>query len=300
MAKRHHTIILIPHAHARLRKWQVTSLQVGIAAGAFVALTLAASLFAWLHFSKNVNPVEIARLKSENEQLRRTNLGFESSARKLQDQLSGYEERTRQLAIVAGIADIAGIAGVQGPTRRTPTGIGGGAPAEETGNLPAMTDRASHLAGTLDAVEAKLNERVRWISSTPAISPVKGIFTSGFGVRADPMTHGRGVHQGVDIAAAPGQPVRASADGVVVEAGELGGLGQAVFLAHGFGVTTRYGHMSRIDVRPGQRVKRGDIVGRVGNTGRSTGYHLHYEVRVDGDPVNPLGYILDDAVSGAS
>jgi murein DD-endopeptidase MepM/ murein hydrolase activator NlpD len=318
MAKRHHTIILIPHAHARLRKWQVTSLQVGIAAGAFVALTLAASLFAWLHFSKNVNPVEIARLKSENEQLRRTNLGFESSARKLQDQLSGYEERTRQLAIVAGIADIAGIAGVEGPARRTSTGIGGGAPAEETGNflamsgmpalstmqaipaMPAMTDRASHLAGTLDAVEAKLNEQVRWISSTPAISPVKGIFTSGFGVRADPMTHGRGVHQGVDIAAAPGQPVRASADGVVVEAGELGGLGQAVFLAHGFGVTTRYGHMSRIDVRPGQRVKRGDIVGRVGNTGRSTGYHLHYEVRVDGDPVNPLGYILDDAVSGAS
>jgi murein DD-endopeptidase MepM/ murein hydrolase activator NlpD len=303
MAKRHHTIILIPHAHAKLRKWQVTSLQVGTVAGALLLLTLAASLFAGLHFSKNVNPVEIARLKSENDRLRRTNLGFESSARKLQDQLNGYEERTRQLAIVAGIA------GVERPSSGTEPGIGGGAPAEGAGNLAAMhampamsamADRAGHLAGTLDAVEAKLNERVRWISSTPAISPVKGIFTSGFGVRADPVTHGRGVHQGVDIAAAPGQPVRASADGVVVEAGELGGLGQAVFLAHGFGVTTRYGHMSHIDVRPGQRVKRGDIVGRVGNTGRSTGYHLHYEVRVDGDPVNPLGYILDDAISGAS
>ena len=94
--------------------------------------------------------------------------------------------------------------------------------------------------------------------------------------------------------------MRASADGVVIQAGEVGGLGQAVFIAHGFGVTTRYGHMSRIEVRPGQRVKRGDVVGRVGNTGRSTGYHLHYEVRVDGDPVNPLAYILDDAVAGAS
>jgi len=297
MAKRHHTIILIPHAHAKLRKWQVTNLQIGTVAGALLLLTLAAFLFAGLHFSKNVNPVEIARLKSENDRLRRTNLGFESSARKLQDQLNGYEERTRQLVIVAG---------VEGPSSGTEPGIGGGAPVERAGNLaaipamPAMADRAGHLAETLDAVEAKLNERVRWISSTPAISPVKGIFTSGFGVRADPVTHGRGVHQGVDIAAAPGQPVRASADGVVVEAGELGGLGQAVFLAHGFGVTTRYGHMSRIDVRPGQRVKRGDVVGRVGNTGRSTGYHLHYEVRVDGDPVNPLGYILDDAISGAS
>jgi murein DD-endopeptidase MepM/ murein hydrolase activator NlpD len=299
MAKRHHTIILIPHAHAKLRKWQVTSLQVGIVAGVFLLLSLAAGLFTCLHFSRNVNPVEIARLKSENRQLQKANLDFESSLKKLQNQLSGYEERTRQLAIVAG---------VEGLANGAEPGIGGAASSEEIGQasvrpamaMTAMSARAGGLAGTLDAVETKLNERMRWISSTPAIAPVKGIFTSGFGVRADPLTHGRGVHQGVDIAAAPGQPVHASADGVVVEAGEVGGLGQAVFVAHGFGVTTRYGHMSHIDVRPGQRVRRGDIVGRVGNTGRSTGYHLHYEVRVDGDPVNPLAYILDDTAAGAS
>ena len=81
MAKRHHTIILIPHAHAKLRKWRVTNLQIGIAAGAFLLLTLAAALFIWLHFSTNVNPVEIARLKRENEQLRKTNLTFESSVK---------------------------------------------------------------------------------------------------------------------------------------------------------------------------------------------------------------------------
>ena len=94
--------------------------------------------------------------------------------------------------------------------------------------------------------------------------------------------------------------MRASADGIVLVAGEQGGLGKAVFLAHGYGLTTRYGHMSAITVRPGQRVKRGDVVGRVGSTGRSTGYHLHYEVRVDGDPVNPLAYILDDTTAGGS
>ncbi len=293
MAKRHHTIILIPHAHAKLRKWQVTNLQVAVAAGAFLLLTFAAAFFTWVHFSRNVNPVEIARLKSENERLRKTNLTFDSSVKRLQGQLNQYEERTRQLAIVAG---------VEGLGSGAEAGIGGGTPIEETGagGLPVLENRAGQLAGALNAVETRLNERVRWISSTPAIAPVKGIFTSGFGVRADPMTHGRGDHQGVDIAAAPGQPVRASADGVVIRAAEIGGLGQAVFIAHGFGVTTRYGHMSRIEVRPGQRVKRGDIVGRVGNTGRSTGYHLHYEVRVDGDPVNPLAYILDDAVAGAS
>jgi murein DD-endopeptidase MepM/ murein hydrolase activator NlpD len=291
MAKRHHTIILIPHAHAKLRKWQVTNLQIGIAAAILLLLTFAAAFFTWSHFSANVNPVEIAHLKHENERLHRTNLTFEASLKKLQNQLAEYEDRTRQLAIVAGVESL---------ESGTEAGIGGGTSADEVevGDLPEIEDRTGQIADTLDAVEVRLNERVQWISSTPAISPVKGIFTSGFGFRSDPLTHGRGVHQGVDIAAAPGQPVRASADGVVVRAGDIGGLGQAVYIAHGFGVTTRYGHMSRIEVRPGQRVKRGDVLGRVGNTGRSTGYHLHYEVRVDGDPVNPLAYILD--ASGAS
>jgi murein DD-endopeptidase MepM/ murein hydrolase activator NlpD len=293
MAKRHHTIILIPHAHAKLRKWQVTNLQIGIALGVFCLFTLAAAFFTWSHYNTNANPVEIARLKSENDRLRKTNLTFESSLNKLQGQLVEYEDRTRQLAIVAGVESLE--SGAE-------AGIGGGTSADEigTGDFSTLAGRAGQIAGTLDAVEAKLNERVRWISSTPAITPVKGIFTSAFGYRSDPLTHGRGVHQGVDIAAAPGQPVMASADGVVVRAGLVGGLGQAVYIAHGFGVTTRYGHMSRIDVRPGQRIKRGDVVGRVGNTGRSTGYHLHYEVRVDGDPVNPLAYILDDGTAGAS
>lgn len=292
MAKRHHTIILIPHAHAKLRKWQVTNLQIGIAAGAFFLLTLTASFFIWSRFTAEANPVEIAHLKRENEQLHKTNLTFEASLRKLQNQLVEYEDRTRQLAIVAGLESL---------ESGTEAGIGGDTPADEVevGDLPAIADRVSQIADTLDAVEVKLDERVRWISSTPAISPVKGIFTSGFGFRSDPLTHGRGVHQGIDIAAAPGQPVRASADGVVVRAGVIGGLGQAVYIAHGFGVTTRYGHMSRIEVRPGQRVKRGSVLGRVGNTGRSTGYHLHYEVRLDGDAVNPLAYILDDAAGGA-
>ncbi len=286
MAKRHHTIILIPHAHAKLRKWQVTNLQIGIAVGILLSLTLAAVLFTWSHFSTKVNPVEIARLRRENERLHKTNSTFESTLEKLQNQLTDYEERTRQLAIVAGVDSL---------ESGTEAGIGGDDPADEVefGDLQGMEDRAGQIAEALDTVEVKLTERVRWISSTPAIAPVKGIFTSGFGYRSDPITHGRGVHQGVDIAAAPGQPVRASAEGVVVQAGMVGGLGQAVYIVHGFGVSTRYGHMSRIEVQPGQRVKRGDVLGRVGNTGRSTGYHLHYEVRVDGDPVNPLAYILD-------
>jgi murein DD-endopeptidase MepM/ murein hydrolase activator NlpD len=299
MPRQHHTVIFVPHAHAKLRKWRVSNLQIGLVTGSLLLLTLTAAFFIWSHFSTKANPVEIARLSGENEKLREVNQEFESSIRKLQDQLTSYEDRTRQLAIVAGIATLGEDAASTGDTAEA--GIGGGTPVDEIGvdeigveDLPAMQGRIRQIDGTLKAVETRLHQRARWISQTPAITPVKGILTSGFGYRSDPVTHGRGDHQGVDIAAAPGQPVRASADGIVMRAGTIGGLGKAIYLAHGYGVTTRYGHMSKVEVRPGQRVKRGDIIGRVGNTGRSTGYHLHYEVRQDGQPVNPLVYILDN------
>ena len=296
MPRQHHTVIFVPHAHAKLRKWRVTNLQIGLVTGALLLLTLTAAFFIWSHFSTKANPVEIARLAGENEKLREVNQEFESSIRKLQDQLNSYEDRTRQLAIVAGIATLGDAANATDIGDAAEAGIGGGTPVDEIGveDLPAMQGRIRQIDGTLKAVEARLHQRARWISQTPAITPVKGILTSGFGYRSDPVTHGRGDHQGVDIAAAPGQPVRASADGIVMRAGMIGGLGKAIYLAHGYGVTTRYGHMSKVEVRPGQRVKRGDIIGRVGNTGRSTGYHLHYEVRQDGQPVNPLVYILDN------
>lgn len=286
MVTRQHTIIVIPHARAKLRKWRVSSAQLLLAAGAVLLLAGTAFLFIWLHLSSRINPVEISRLQEENDQLRGVNQSFETSIRRLQDQLVQSEGRARQLAIVAGIDELGGNA---------EAGVGGGIPLDEAGGLPALESRSSGLAATLTAIEERLSERMRWISSTPAIAPVRGILTSGFGYRADPMTHGRGVHQGIDIAAPQGQPVRASADGVVMRATSVGGFGQAVFVAHGFGVTTTYGHLSRIDVRPGQRVKRGDLVGQVGSTGRSTAPHLHYEVRIDGKPVNPLGYILDSS-----
>lgn len=303
MSRQHHTVIFVPHAHAKLRKWRVTNLQIGLVTGALLLLTLTAAFFIWSHFSAKTNPVEIARLQGENEKLREVNQEFEASIRKLQDQLTSYEDRTRQLAIVAGIATLEPGA-ASGDAAEA--GIGGGTPvdgalvdgaaADEVGlgYVPAMQGRLRRIDGTLKAVEARLHQRARWISQTPAITPVKGILTSGFGFRNDPVTHGRGDHQGIDIAAAPGQPVRASADAIVMRAGTIGGLGKAIYLAHGYGITTRYGHLSKIEVRPGQRIKRGDVIGRVGNTGRSTGYHLHYEVRQDGQPVNPLVYILDN------
>ena len=288
MPRQHHTVIFVPHARARLRKWQVSNLQIGLAAGAFCLVALATCWLLWAHFITSISPAEMSRLRSENLTLRQVNQRFETSIKHLQTRLTSSEDRTRQLAIMAGIESLGSGAEV---------GVGGGAPTDEAGlaGLSSLGNRAGVLDGALDAVEAKLGERVRWISSTPSIAPVKGIVTSGFGTRSDPLTHGPGIHQGVDIAAAPGQPVHAAADGIVILAANQGGYGEAVYLAHGFGITTRYGHLSEITVRAGQRVHRGDVVGRVGSTGRSTGYHLHYEVRLDDNPVNPLAYIFEDA-----
>lgn len=285
MGTKIHTIIVVPHARARLRKWRVSNRQIAVALSLVALLTLSAAFFTWGFFTQTVDGAEIERLRSENEQLREINTTFETSVRALQDKLSDYEDRTLELAIVAGLDPSAqgGEAGIGGDLAGT-TGLDG------------LAFRAERLDGTLDRVEAQLHEQLRLISSTPAITPARGILTSGFGMRRDPITRGRAFHSGLDIAAAPGAPVRATADGVVTRAGRNGGLGKSVFLAHGFGLSTRYGHLSGIEVTAGQRVERGDLIGYVGNTGRSTGYHLHYEVHLDGKAVNPVPYLLDRPV----
>jgi murein DD-endopeptidase MepM/ murein hydrolase activator NlpD len=117
--------------------------------------------------------------------------------------------------------------------------------------------------------------------------------TSDFGTRIDPYTAERKMHQGMDIATPHGQTVYTPSDGTVVFIGLEGGYGKVLVIDHGYGVKTRYGHLSEITVHLGDRVKRGDKVAQVGNTGRSTGPHLHYEVRVNGIPENPRKFILE-------
>jgi murein DD-endopeptidase MepM/ murein hydrolase activator NlpD len=131
------------------------------------------------------------------------------------------------------------------------------------------------------------------VARVPFANPVRGNFryTSGFGWRRDPKTGASRMHAGADFAGARGTPIHATADGVVVEAGWHAGYGNIVTIRHDFGLETRYAHLSRIQVSEGQRVSRGDRIGDMGNTGRSTGTHLHYEVRLGGTPVNPMTYI---------
>lgn len=287
MGLKHHTVIIVPHSRARFRKFRITSRQVGLTLASAAVLVFASAFTTWSYFTVKIDESELTALSAENEELRQVNQSFENSIRKLERQLVDFEDRTRQLAIVAGL---------DGLTVSQETGVGGAelpgvvAPPE---TLDELQTRAGELGDELEMVTDQLDERFRLISSTPAIAPVKGVLTSGFGWRRDPYSGQRALHQAIDISTAPGKPVLAAADGIVVEAERNGRLGKAVYLSHGYGFTTRYGHLSRFNVSPGQRVKRGDIIGYVGNTGRATGYHLHYEVRVDGSPINPLGHILD-------
>lgn len=138
-----------------------------------------------------------------------------------------------------------------------------------------------------------LSDKNEILETTPSISPTLGWVSSSFGSRLSPFTGDLSQHRGLDIAADMGTPIRAPASGLVTAASMDPGYGKFVTIDHGHGIVTRYGHCSQLYVKAGQRVRRGDVIGAVGSTGRSTGPHLHYEVRLQGVPVNPERYILE-------
>jgi murein DD-endopeptidase MepM/ murein hydrolase activator NlpD len=151
------------------------------------------------------------------------------------------------------------------------------------------------LRDLLGTIETRLNsmrdgveQRRALASATPSIWPVVGWLSSGFGSRRDPFTGSPDFHPGLDISADRGEPVLATADGVVASAGQQASYGNLVVVEHGYGIVTRYGHLSRFAVMAGEEVHRGQVIGYVGSTGRSTSPHLHYEILVNGQLTNPM------------
>ena len=291
---KYHTVIFVPHAKARFRKFRISDRQLrfgAIAAGLsfLLALSSTVSFVAGIRSSS-----ESARLRSENRRLRDANQRYSDSIASLRQRLDGFEVQTKRLAILAGLADTRELArgGAGGP--HLPVGSGDDAmPQDSTASIVALRGESLGLASRLSSIERRFRDRQAVLASTPTIAPVVGIPTNGFGTRTDPFEGGPEYHPALDIASSVGSPIVAPAGGVVVRAGWENGYGNLVEVSHGFGFVTRYGHLSRIDVRAGAQIARGDRLGLVGTTGRSTGPHLHYEVVVDGKHVNPLEYILD-------
>jgi murein DD-endopeptidase MepM/ murein hydrolase activator NlpD len=151
------------------------------------------------------------------------------------------------------------------------------------------------LANGLPSLERSIRSRQELAAAAPSIWPAQGWLTASFGERSNPLTGEPGFHEGIDISASEGEPVYATADGVVEAASYSGDFGNLVVLGHAFGISTRYAHLSRFAVRPGVMVKRGDVVGYVGATGRATGAHVHYEVLIDDKPINPLQVLTNPA-----
>jgi len=289
MDKRYSTIIFVPHARAKFRKLKVSHRFLFSVLSIVTSSLCLSTFFSVQYFTSLSQTHELSKLRHENRELQTANEGFSKSVESLRTQLRTVEDRTHKLAIVAGISSL---------DETSQGGVGGLRPADLGENpyrddVDKMSLRSRQINKDLSVLEQKFVAQSQLLSSTPSIAPVHGILTDGFGGRSDPFTGEQGTHNAVDISSAVGQAVRAPADGIVVKSEWANGYGNVIYLSRGYGFSTRYGHLSSFAVRPGARVKRGDIIGYVGSTGRSTGPHLHYEVRLNNNAVNPLEYILN-------
>lgn len=156
-----------------------------------------------------------------------------------------------------------------------------------------LKEDATALSQKLEEIFLLNKDKIRFSNASPSLMPVDGWVTSEFGMRVHPIGRSFKMHQGVDIASPRGTPVKAPAAGKVIFAGSHSGYGSMIALDHGYGVSTVFAHLSKIGVKKGQTIDRGEVIGNVGSTGSTTGPHLHYEVQVDGLPSDPLAFIVE-------
>ena len=276
--RKYNTIIFVPHAKARFRKLTVSTRTLALGAAGAVLLGVCAIAFGWAYLASVGRDREYRQMVAENFRLKSSTAALRQKLDGIARTMGEIESRTRRLAVVAGLSD-AGRSGVGGPL--VPS------------SSPDLDRWTGALGSRLSEIETQLDRRSAITSSTPTVAPVRGLMNSGFGSRIDPFTGAGAFHPGLDISTRRHEPVLATAAGVVVRSGWAGDYGKLVEIAHGTGYATLYGHLDSILVQEGQRVRRGERVGLVGSTGRSTGPHLHYEIRRGDRTLNPLEYILD-------
>lgn len=275
---RHYTIIIAPNASSKVLKLSIHHKALHIAAGALALVTLI-GIYTIVRVAQNES-INFAyySMKSENERLKQENEAFQNSYARLKNQISYIEDVSKTLARQADMESPAAI--------ETQVGTGG----PET--ISALDKAADRLESNIRQISDQMrNDHLRLVS-IPTGLPVNGYITDGFGMRRNPFGGGGSeLHSGLDISVDFGTPVSVTADGLVIWAAPHGGYGNLVAIYHSNGITTRYAHLSKITVEPGQRVKRGDQIGLAGSTGRSTAPHVHYEVRENDQALDPHRYI---------
>jgi len=275
---------------------------------AFVCL-ISVGIFGYDYYLLKIGSIQAQKsqitISSQSDEIIRQRKQIQGFAEEIADlkaeliELNNFEKKIR---IIANIEKTDG--------QDALFGIGGSIPEDLDTQIPLNQRHNSLLRGMHEQVDqlhmASANQSQGFVSlfkflkdqqnllaSTPAVRPCQGWTTSRFGYRKSPFTGRREFHKGYDIANRKGTPIIATADGVVSYTGPKGLLGKMVMIDHGHGMVTRFGHLYKIVVKRGQSVKRGDTIALMGNTGRSTGPHVHYEVHLNGIPVNPEKYILN-------
>lgn len=300
--KESYTVMIIPTPTSKAYRFSFSKQALKVILGTSTVLTILLIVFIIQYFYMVGDMWELKSLRKETKSQKIQIQTFASNVTDLKKQMARLKDLDTKLRVITDIGpppQSDQLMGMGGPEERgTDAVYQDGAVREE--DIKKMdqdldrlkTDASAQELSFEELTEAMKDRRSLW-ASTPSVWPVRGWLTSGFGNRISPFTGSVTMHNGIDVASRRDTPVQATAGGVVSYEGFDSGLGKVIKLNHGYGMQTIFGHLAKVNVRIGQKVKRGDIIGFVGNTGLSTGPHVHYEVIVNNAPVNPLRYILN-------
>lgn len=309
MQKDAYTIVVFPGSTATPKRIQLSKKSAQVALISLLVLSLcfggASIYFINQYFNYQDDQVALASLKRQ-EKIQKTQIDkFSKQVRSFETEMARLESFEKKLRIITSFENSPkgnqGHLGVGGPYGLSSHSFTTSLEKETqsmldrlSGDLGILTDQIKMRQFSFQELDEYLKNQKSLLASTPSIWPTRGWVTSGFGYRKSPFTGLPEKHEGLDIAARLGSEVRSTADGKVILAGRENGYGNMIEIDHGYGVLTRYGHNSKNLVKVGDKVKRGQVIALIGNTGRSTGPHVHYEVMVNGIPVSPRNYILED------
>lgn len=297
------TVLVIPEGTEKTKRTAISSgvLKAGAMIVAGFLIVFSFLVYEFLHQQYQGHELFKARklVVEQNNQI----MDFANKIHTLQTRLESLQQFDLKIRILANIENAASkkenTYSIGGPTINT-----GGYPVPLSGvskemlvkkmemDINDLLSKTGMEEQSLQEVYENILDKKDLLLATPSIWPVRGFISSGFGWRINPITGGKEFHEGLDIATQSGNPIRAPSNGIVSYAGWESGFGNTVVIDHGYGITTLYGHMSKIEVKTGEIVKRGQTIGLVGDTGFSTGPHVHYQVMINGIPVNPMRYLV--------
>jgi len=304
MSKKFLSLIIVPHCAQRFKTITLSQKTLKILGAAAVFGLVALVGFLVDYFAMNVTRAKYQFLLSESSQQKRLLTEYEESIKRLRDTVKNFENYAKKLNVMAGLRSPEvmeelgiGDGDTTGIEPEAPDGgpsIPSGDQAVSLQEARALAQKAEDVGKSLDVLATYFETQTIKLASTPTIWPTIGWVSSPFTFRDDPFTGKRQFHYGIDIATNFGNPIVATADGIVISLDNDKMGGKNITISHGNAITTHYLHLSKFLVKSGQKVKRGDVIGLVGKTGKALGPHLHYEVRVNNKPANPYNYILEE------